>query len=122
MRILRGQVPPDVTPVPTPVSSQTYYQAGNRLYLEGQYLLAKPYYEAVVKEDPTNWKAYQALAGCDYRIGLKAEALKNYQKSLDNNPNNPDIQDFMKTIASQQSSAANGPNAAPAMNAPMPSS
>jgi len=91
-------------------SKETYYQAGNSLFLGKNYLLSIPYYQAVIDADPQNWKAYQALAGCEYRLSRMDDAISNYRKSLAINPNNLELQNFVNQLsASSAARSASSP-------------
>lgn len=92
----------------------SYYRAANRLYLEGQYLLALPYYQAVVKDRPQSSEAYQALGGDEYRMGRFDDAIGHYKQSLQIKPDNPPLIDFLKNLINR-----NVPKDA-SSNAPMP--
>lgn len=81
------------------VTSDVYYQWGNKLYGQGNYDLCIKYYKAAIQVDPQNWKAYQALGSCEYRLGQKDGALRDYNQSLAINPNNPGLQNFVNQIS-----------------------
>jgi hypothetical protein len=80
-------------------TSDVYYQWGNKLYGQGNYDMSIKYYKAAIQVDPQNWKAYQALGSCEYRLGQKDEAIRDYNQSLAINPNNPGLQDFVNQIS-----------------------
>ncbi len=94
----------------------SYYRAANRLYLEGQYLLALPYFQAVVRDEPQSSEAYQALGGDEYRMGRFDDAIGHYKKSLEIKPDNPPLIDFLRNLINR-----NVPKS-PTSNAPMPMS
>ena len=79
-------------------TSDAYYQAGNKLYMQGNYDLCIRYYKAAIQVDPQNWKAYQALGSCEYHMGLKDAAISDFNHSLTINPNNPPLQGFVNRI------------------------
>jgi tetratricopeptide (TPR) repeat protein len=93
----------NLPPVPLPGQANAkftdiYYRAGNTLYLKNCYILAIPYYRAVIEADPKNWKAYQALGGCEYRMGRKDDAIRMYKMSLEANPGNKELQVFVAQL------------------------
>jgi tetratricopeptide (TPR) repeat protein len=94
---LAGQPPSSLTALAR--SEETFYQAGNTLYNKRYYLLSIPYYKAVVEDDPQNWKAYQALGGCEYQLSRKDDAIRHYRISLAVNPNNKELQTFVDQIS-----------------------
>ncbi|GEM_PF-2117887 len=80
-------------------TSDVYYQWGNKLYGQGSYDLCIKYYKAAIHVDPQNWKAYQALGSCEYRLGQKDGAIRDYNQSLAINPNNPGLKNFVNQIS-----------------------
>jgi hypothetical protein len=80
-------------------TSEVYYQWGNKLYAQGSYDTSIKYYKAAIQVDPQNWKAYQALGSCEYRLGQKDDAIRDYNQSLAINPNNPGLQNFVNQIS-----------------------
>jgi tetratricopeptide (TPR) repeat protein len=104
----------NLPPVPLPGQGNAkftdiYYRAGNTLYLKNCYILAIPYYRAVIEADPKNWKAYQALGGCEFRLGRKDDAVRMYKMSLAANPNNPQLQNFVTQLAAPPVTQAAAP-------------
>src|SRR5580700_4147512 len=71
--------------------SAQYLQAGNTFYSQKSYDQAIRYYQAATQMNANSWQAYQGLGGCYYAKGDNSNALVNYQKSLDINPNNPQV-------------------------------
>ncbi len=80
-------------------TSDAYYQAGNKLYMQGNYDLCIKYYKAAIQVDPQNWKAYQALGSCEYHMGKTDDAIRDFNQSLAINPNNPALQGFVNKIS-----------------------
>jgi tetratricopeptide (TPR) repeat protein len=82
-------------------SKNMYYRAGNMLYLNHVYILAVPYYQAVLEADRYNWKAYQALGGCEFRMGRIDDAIRDYKLSLAINPDNKPLKEFLDRLMAQ---------------------
>src|SRR5580698_1916752 len=81
--------------------SAQYLQAGNTFYSQKSYDQAIRYYQAAAQMNANSWQAYQGLGGCYYAKGDNSNALMNYQKSLDINPNNPQVSQFVQYLKSQ---------------------
>jgi len=58
---------------------------GVRLYMEGFYFEAKPYFEDVLNSNGSFIMAYQAIADADYKERNYSEALNNYRYAEDRN-------------------------------------
>jgi hypothetical protein len=80
--------------------SAQYLQAGNTFYSQKSYDQAIRYYQAATQMNANSWQAYQGLGGCYYAKGDNSNALMNYQKSLDINPNNPQVSRFVQYLRS----------------------
>ncbi|HTA75588.1 MAG TPA: tetratricopeptide repeat protein [bacterium] len=91
------------TLVSAAATSDAYYQAGNKLYAQGNYDLCIKYYKAAIQVDPQNWKAYQALGSCEYHMGKSDDAIRDFNQSLAINPNNPPLQGFVNKISASAS-------------------
>jgi len=86
-------------------SKNTYYRAGNMLYVNHVYILAVPYYQAVLEADRYNWKAYQALGGCEVRMGRIDDAIRDYKLSLAINPDNKPLKEFLDQLMAHPTGA-----------------
>jgi len=80
-------------------TSDQYLAAGDQLYQAQDFNKALLYYKAAVQVDPQNWKAYLSLGNCEYSMGDRENAINNFQKSLNINPNNPSLQSFVNQLS-----------------------
>ncbi len=78
-----------------------YYQAANVAYTGKDYDAAMANYQEAIEMDATLWQAYQGMGNCFYAQGQKQSALVDYQKSLDLNPNNPQLVAFAQSLREQ---------------------
>ena len=90
---------------PAQDNSAQYYQSANTAYSQQNYDQALRYYKAAVQQNPQMWQAYQGLGNCYYAKGDKASALTNYQQSLQINPNNPQLSQFVQTLQPSMASS-----------------
>ena len=79
--------------------SNDYMAAGDKLTQEKNPRRAILYYKTAVQMDPQNWKAFQGLGNCELSIGQRENAINDFQKSLNINPKNPPLQDFMNKLS-----------------------
>jgi Flp pilus assembly protein TadD len=68
------------------------------LYKAGQYQPATDKCAAILAENAWNWKAYQLTGNCRYVQDDTAGARSSYRKSLEINPDNPMLIEFMQKI------------------------
>lgn len=78
--------------------------AGNSLALGNQALANKDYngalqyYQAAASADPNSAAAYQGEGTCYYYMGQKAQAVQAYEKALQLNPGNTQLQNFINSL------------------------
>jgi tetratricopeptide (TPR) repeat protein len=98
------------------------YQYGLYWYKQGQYLKAMAWFRKVIELAPSqssvpgntganHWQTYQMLGNTYYYLGYKAEAVKVYELSLKDNPNNPQL---VKLVGSLKVATAVTPTPTPA--------
>ncbi len=75
-----------------------YFSMGTQLYNAKDYQGAYFAFEAGVKVNPASAAGYQGLGNCLYSMGRQSEALVAYQKSLELDPKNTKLADFVKTF------------------------
>ncbi len=80
-------------------TADQYLDAGDKLFQEKDFNKSLLYYKAAVQTDPQNWKAYQAQGNCELNMGQRENAINDFQKSLNINPNNPALQDLMNKLS-----------------------
>ena len=92
--------------------AQDYKEGGMALFRAGQYEKALAYFKNAVQADPNDAEAYQDLGNTYVKMNDSANARDAYQKSLQINPNNTNVQSSLDNLGG--SSAANPPPSAPA--------
>ncbi len=75
-------------PAGTPTAAVTAVDAGNNLFAQGQWELAKAQYEAAINAHPTLAEAHYDLALALDRLGRKAEATVHYKEAANLAPGN----------------------------------
>ena len=56
----------------------------------------------IVQANPEKWYAYNSLADFQQQAGQKEEAIKNYKKSLEINPQNEQAIERLKELEQQK--------------------
>jgi hypothetical protein len=82
-------------------TADQYLAAGNKLYLQKDFVAAVKYYKAAIQLDSKNWQAYQGLGNAYYVQGQKREALAEYQAAFSLNPNNPPLSALIDKLKAQ---------------------
>jgi len=59
------------------------FEKGTNLLLKGEFEASLPYFQIVIEEVPTSYRAYHNLAVALFRLGRMDAAEQNYQKSID---------------------------------------
>lgn len=75
-----------------------YVRMGTQAFEKKQYDLAISYYNSAIDEDITYWPAYQALGTIYYMRKDYKEALKNFQKASELNPDSDPLRKFVKGL------------------------
>jgi len=78
-------------------TSDTYYQAGLKLYSGQDYARALQYFGAAIKLDPRNAAAYQGRGNCYYAKADYPDALQDYRQVQQLSPS-PAIDQFINRI------------------------
>ncbi len=78
-------------------TSDTYYQAGLKLYSGQDYAKALLYFSAAIKLDPQNAAAYQGRGNCYYAKADYSDALQDYRQVQQLRPS-PQINQFIDRI------------------------
>ncbi len=92
-------------------TSAQYMQAGNTAYGAKNYDQAIQYYQAVVGLTPNYGPAYQGLGNCYYSKGDNTNALANYEKALNLDPNNASLSSFVQSLKAKVGTAPADPAA-----------
>jgi tetratricopeptide (TPR) repeat protein len=71
---------------------------GNQYFQAKQYPYAAYYYNQATQAEPNNAQAWQMLGTAFYFQGNKAKALQAFEKSLQLNPNNPQLQSYVNNL------------------------
>jgi len=77
---------------------QEYFTYGVGLYDESKFSEALQYFEYCIGLDPDNIEAYQYLGNSHYNLGNYNEALVNFQKVLELNPEDESIKAFVEQL------------------------
>jgi tetratricopeptide (TPR) repeat protein len=77
------------------------YQTALENYRQGQYSQAVIGFQNVIQEDPKSWQAYQGLGSAFLHEGDKDAALQAYQKSLQLNPDNLEIEEAVDKLSAE---------------------
>lgn len=83
-----------------------YYQYGVQLYNAKQYDQALKYFAASLKLDNRQATVYQAVGNCYYAKGDRANATRYYKYSLQMNPGNASLQQFVARLEAGTAPAA----------------
>ncbi len=85
--------PLPASPVPTAVkdTSAGDYLSALHDYQQGRYAQAALDFQKAAQENPGSWQAYQGLGSSFLKEGNRDGALQAYKKSLELNPNNPQL-------------------------------
>lgn len=78
-----------------------YMEMGNQAYASEKFALAMDYYLSAIDDKEDCWQAYVGLGNCLYFQKKYKDALKNYEKALKINPNNPDLARFVQNLRSK---------------------
>ncbi len=78
--------------------SITLMQQGMRYYYQGQYLEALSQYQEFVKLNPNLAIGYTSLGSIYLQLGLPNDAIKQWQKALELEPDNPQIKVFLNQL------------------------
>ncbi|MCF7802792.1 MAG: tetratricopeptide repeat protein [Candidatus Marinimicrobia bacterium] len=89
------QVPPELMNQ----SVQSLMEEGNRLFNEGEYREARPYYLAVVKKDSTQAGAYSRLSDVEYNLFDLTQAQKYLRQAIEVEPANEDYRVRFKSLS-----------------------
>jgi tetratricopeptide (TPR) repeat protein len=73
-------------------------EMGNQAYASEKFALAMDYYISAIDDKEDCWQAYVGLGNCLYFQKKYKDALKNYEKALKINPNNPDLTRFVQNL------------------------
>lgn len=71
---------------------------GNQALANKDYNSALQYYQAAINADPNSSAAYQGEGTCYYYMGQKAQALQAYERALQLNPGNTQLQSFINSL------------------------
>jgi len=81
-----------------PAAGGDPFVAANKAMGSRDYQGAIALYQAAIAANPNHAGAYQGLGTAHYYLGQKAEALTAFKKSLELNPNNPQLANTIKTM------------------------
>ncbi|OGS20261.1 MAG: hypothetical protein A2252_11925 [Elusimicrobia bacterium RIFOXYA2_FULL_39_19] len=80
--------------------AQEYFNYGANLYNEGKLEEAIQYLEYCISLDPGNVDVYQYLGNAYYSLERYQEALDNFQKALEYNPEDANLKGFVEQLKS----------------------
>lgn len=72
-----------------------------RYFMSGHFALSAKAAEDAVRLNPSSARAHERLGSSYYSLGLKDLAIQHWRKSLELNPNNPNLRSFMQKIGNQ---------------------
>jgi len=75
-----------------------YYNAGATCLENHQYEKSISYFKAAISIDPNDWRSYQGLATAYNDLGNYGDAYDACEKSLEINPNNPSLRQWMEVL------------------------
>jgi hypothetical protein len=75
-----------------------YYQWALHCFQQKNYAEAGKYFHYALQVDPKDWKSLQMLGTCEALGGQAQEALEDYRKSLQINPSNPALVQYLKSF------------------------
>jgi hypothetical protein len=79
-------------------TSDEYYKAGLKLYLDQRLSDSESYFRAAVQLDPKNWKAYLGLGNTAMKAGKKVLAIAAYEHSLYYNNDQPVLRSYVNSL------------------------
>ncbi len=79
-----------------------FLRLGTQAFRNKQYDMAISYYNSAIDEDTNYWPAYQALGTLYYIKKNYKEALKNFQKAFDLNPDSEPLRKFVSYLRVKQ--------------------
>jgi tetratricopeptide (TPR) repeat protein len=71
---------------------------GTQAFQHKQYEMAISYYNSAIDEDMNYWPSYQALGTVYYYKKNYKEALKNFEKALELNPESAPLRKFVNAL------------------------
>jgi len=80
-------------------SAEDAYKESVSLYTAGNYDGALSSSREAVSIDSKYWQAWQMVGNCQYAKGDRSGAIEAYRKSLESNPDNPQLKGFMDSLA-----------------------
>ena len=74
-----------------------FYQKGLDAYKEENYEEAIEYFRQSLRYNSDVWQTHQYLGTCYLAIGDDTSAKRSYSKSLQLNPDNPELKEWLQT-------------------------
>jgi tetratricopeptide (TPR) repeat protein len=75
-----------------------FMEMANQAYASQKFSLAMDYYNSAIEDKQDGWQAYVGLGNCLYYQKKFKEALKNYERALKINPDNPELNRFVGNL------------------------
>jgi len=72
-----------------------HFNQGVEYYRDGDYKRAIFEFEESLRFNPNIWQTYQYLGSCFFAIGKEEEGMVNYEKSLEINPDNEKLKEWL---------------------------
>ena len=89
------------TPAAQPVEPdvESLYREAAYIYTLGDHDAASQRSQRILDIDPRHWRAWALLGNCHYAKGRREEALAAYSRSLEINPDNPQLRAWVEKMS-----------------------
>jgi len=88
-------------PPPNPAEIEADYQSAKALIRANLHADARKKLESIVARDPANWKSWALLGNACYGAADKPAAMTAWSKSLELNPDNPQLKSWVEKLQKQ---------------------
>ena len=82
---------------------ESLYSEASDLYVAGDYEAAARSSQRILDMDSGHWRAWALLGNCHYAKGKREEALAAYSRSLEINPDNPQLRGWVEKMRQEDS-------------------
>jgi len=84
-----------------PLDIEAVYGEAARMYAANDYEAAAERSRRVLATDPRHWRAWAILGNCEYMKGRRDDSLAAYEKSLEINPDQPELIAWVEKVKSE---------------------